>query len=209
MRSDMGKLITERERAGGQFVGSRKYGETIRWLGFEADYEGPRRAKASAHGQYGWNCKEFTDVLGPIRGYLAKQVGRPWNKIYSEISAVLDKGKLTHRHVFDHIWNDFVERPGTPKSPWRSGHDFFIHPRTGLLCRRKKETKAMRAARWVKPPDPDLKKISPGKEYRRIREIWYYVEFHIEKLVGHPPREVIDRKKQLNTREIERLKDVS
>ena len=47
--------------------------------------------------------KDFSDVLGPLRRYLHKQVGRPWNKIWSEITQTLDSRSLTGLHIFDHI----------------------------------------------------------------------------------------------------------
>ena len=41
------------------------------------------RPAHQSHGiiEYGWNAKEFSDVLGPLRRYLRKQVGRPWDKV--------------------------------------------------------------------------------------------------------------------------------
>jgi hypothetical protein len=49
------------------------------------------------------NWKEFSDLLGPLRRYLRKQVGRPWDKLWSEITQTLDSRSLTGQHIFDHI----------------------------------------------------------------------------------------------------------
>ena len=36
-------------------------------------------------------------MLGPLRRYLRKQVGRPWDKVWSEITVTLDSRSLTTR----------------------------------------------------------------------------------------------------------------
>jgi hypothetical protein len=57
---------------------------------------------------YGYECKEFTDKLNPIKGALRKNLGRPWNDIYSEFSKVLDRRSNSGIHIFGHLM-DFVE----------------------------------------------------------------------------------------------------
>ena len=47
--------------------------------------------------------KYFSDLLGPLRRFLRKNVGRPWNKVYSEMKESLDDRKVTGRHVFEHV----------------------------------------------------------------------------------------------------------
>lgn len=180
MRRDMGKIITERERHGSSNP-SMKYRQSIRWQGFDADYEGPKRAKASSQGQYGFNHKEFTDVLGPIYRFLRSQVGRPWNKIYGEMCAVLDKRKVTHKHVFDHAMQ-YVERDRVYKGTdglfyvkgrytWKANdvpiNGLFVDPRTGILRSQKVKEKA-----GPKKPVDEIKRPD-GKYYKKILGIWY------------------------------------
>lgn len=195
MRSDMGKVITERER-GGSRSKSIKNGESVRWQGHEHGYdEQPKFAKISARAQYGYDHKTFTDVLGPVKGFIRKNVGKKWDKVYSEICKVLDKRKLTHAHVIGHIY-DWVGRTVVYCSDgyWRepdnitcrldddgkltyfgSAPDFYVHPRTGILMKNKaRESKRERQARWnAKKADPDFIKINDHTAYKRINDIWY------------------------------------
>src|SRR5262252_8519504 len=102
MRSDMAKVVTERPRRG-HGNPSKKWGRRLQKSEYEAEDHGPDRAPIARHHQYGWNAKEFSDLLGPLRRYLRKQVGRPWNKVWSEITRNLDSRSLSGQHVFDHI----------------------------------------------------------------------------------------------------------
>jgi len=82
---------------------STKWGRRLTKDEYALDDHGATRAPVSRHRQYGWNAKEFSDLLGPLRGYLRKQVGRPWDKVWSEITTTLDSRTLTGQHIFDHI----------------------------------------------------------------------------------------------------------
>lgn len=192
MRHDMGKVITERER-GGSSAKSAKDGVSVKWGGHDADYDDqPKRGKISRYSQYGYSHKEFTDVLSPLHGFIRKQVGRPWDKIYSEMCQILDKGKVTHKHVFDHVFGwvgrtvihcadgiyrepDNISGFYDAQGKWQitsMAPEFYVHPRTGLLRKNKVETKAMRKARYSKPKQNDL--IDFGNyEYRKVGGIWF------------------------------------
>ena len=144
MRNDMAKVVTEAPRRG-HSNRSAKWGRRLCKDEYAHDDHGANRAPVSRHRQYGWNAKEFSDSLGPLRGYLRKQVGRPWDKVWSEITATLDSRSLTGQHIFDHIrweveldaWfgNDgrvyHKRRWGTVASV--SG--LYVHPVTRLLAR--------------------------------------------------------------------------
>jgi hypothetical protein len=73
MRSDMAKVVTERPRRG-HGNPSKKWGRRLRKNEYDAEDHGPRRAPIARRHQYGWNAKEFSDLLGPLRRYLRKQV---------------------------------------------------------------------------------------------------------------------------------------
>ena len=102
MRSDMAKVVTERPRRG-HGNPSKKWGRRLGKNEHDAEDHGPTRAPIARRHQYGWNAKEFSDLLGPLRRYLRKQVGRPWNKVWSEIVRTLDSRSLSGQHIFDHI----------------------------------------------------------------------------------------------------------
>src|SRR5687767_11010060 len=106
MRPDMGKVVIERPRAGGgiQYPKGEK-----RRLQREGGLE---NSPKSEHIGRKWKSttysKHFTDVLGPLYRYLLKQVGRPWDKIWSEICEHMPKTNIAIGHVRDHVM-DFVE----------------------------------------------------------------------------------------------------
>ncbi|MGZ4843036.1 MAG: hypothetical protein ACXV5J_14895, partial [Candidatus Angelobacter sp.] len=141
----MKKVVVERPR-GQSYVPNRKFGARLPYIP-DHDYdEQPKRVGISAsYRDYGYSAKWFTDVLGPLRRFLEKNVGRPWNDVYSEMCASLDKRKATGKHIFDHA-TDMVETHcfmGTNGKVrylrWGIEEcevdDLYVHPQTGLLCR--------------------------------------------------------------------------
>ncbi len=82
--------------------------------------------------------QDFDDKLGPANRWLAAQVGRPWNKVRSELFARFDTRTTAGRHiVFDHLLRSVEHEPHA--FPHR--HDLLVD-RHGLLrkpvYRRKK-----------------------------------------------------------------------
>src|SRR4051812_37368109 len=103
----MHKVVTERERSGSRDYSPNKGIDR----GFEdRDTRGEEFAKLDCLPAYetakyriGYNGKNFTDVLGPLKGYLRKQVGRPWNKVKSEMQKVIGRSSVQHRHIWTHV----------------------------------------------------------------------------------------------------------
>jgi len=85
MRKDMAKVVTEGPRRG-HGNSSNKWGRRLTRDEYSLDDHGASRAPIARRRQYGWDAKEFSDLLGPLRRYLRKQVGRPWDKVWSEIT---------------------------------------------------------------------------------------------------------------------------
>jgi len=112
MRNDMAKVVTERPRRG-HGNPSKKWGRRLRRDEYDADDHGPARARIARGHQYSWQAKEFSDLLGPLRRYLRKQVGRPWDKVWSEITRNLDSRSLTGQHIFNHIRWDVEQHAWT------------------------------------------------------------------------------------------------
>jgi len=85
--------------------------------------------------------RHFNEHLSPLRRYLRKHVGRPWNKVHSEICAHINPSNVVQNHILTHLYQ-YVERHvvevngkiesrnGTPISYWSL---FYVCPRTGLL----------------------------------------------------------------------------
>jgi hypothetical protein len=183
MRADMAKVIVERPRFGSRDRGKPKgYRRRQRRLGDEA----PRR-ESMKHG-LGYNGKMLNEHLGPLRRYLDSQVGRPWDKVYAEICAHIDRNSAVQDHVRDHVDGyvavNVVEidgvlcwgggdwgRYGTPLTQLY-GRIWYVCPRTGLLRRIR------HVRRRFKPPaPPPIRYIPMGKglQCRRIDGVWHVV----------------------------------
>jgi len=94
--------------------------------------------------------KSFRDHLKPLRRYLEKQVGRPWNKVFSEVMTGRRFDSTIHRHLVTHI-EDFVAikprrraitfgrktaRPERREYLW--AQPFYVDERDGILKRTDK-----------------------------------------------------------------------
>ena len=91
MRIDMYKVIVERPRHQ-----KGNYSLAARWRN---DLEGPRQLGMRA----GYGGPYLNENLNPLRRFLLAQVGRPWNKVYSEISAGIDRRNTVQQHIFAHL----------------------------------------------------------------------------------------------------------
>lgn len=157
VRKDMSKVIVERPRHGH----SQRYVRPGRTRPLEDEDGEPLRAREPARSlQY--KSKALNENLAPLKRYLAAQVGRPWNKVYSEISANLKPTSTVQQHVRDHI-EDFVAtktrmvdgkvrtthstRRGADNPLEDDWRPFFVHPKTGLLRRNPKPRSYVRDRR--------------------------------------------------------------
>jgi hypothetical protein len=129
MRPDFDRVIIERPRRNSG-ARSRKWGGRV-----GMDYEFEPRARSR------FQDKDLTDLLGPLRRYLRANVGRPWDKVHSEIRAVADARSLRGYHLLDHVkWEVETRCVMDGKRPVVAGYGgyrpvrgFWVHPRSGLL----------------------------------------------------------------------------
>lgn len=140
MREDMFKVIVERPRWGRKYAAKSK-------LRFDKQIDRKHatgRRQVLEHRGY---TKSLNENLAPLKRYLGKQVGRPWDKVYSEISAHLDTGSTVKQHVRDHL-NDFIladvrvardgrfmsaNHWGKPQPPELWWAELYVDPRDGLI----------------------------------------------------------------------------
>jgi hypothetical protein len=118
MRRDMYKIIVERPR----YYLSRgsTHGRAPRDEEDAPGHQGMgRRYKEHRRKQIGEN-------LAPLRRYLLKQVGRPWNKVFSEICRHSRVDSVVQNHVRLHI-DDYVSLEGN------KNRLLYVDRRTGLL----------------------------------------------------------------------------
>jgi hypothetical protein len=99
MRSDMAKVIVERPRVPG-WEGSKPKG-CQRKLHRLRDDGPPIREGMKARWRGG--TKSLNEHLGPLRRYLNSQVGRPWDKVFSEICVHINRNSAVQDHVRDHV----------------------------------------------------------------------------------------------------------
>lgn len=177
MREDMSRVIVERPR----IIESIARKGRVRDLEDLLVQQGMRRGQRE---RGGW--KMLNENLAPLRRFLERQVGRPWDKVYSEIAARLRVDSTVQQHVRDHL-RDFVEtRPRRGTYRW-SGHNgeglwfqrLYVDPRDGILKRtdRLPEARSRRRDRERKRRDGPVERIAISKycELRRIDGIWYEI----------------------------------
>ena len=212
MRKDMAKVIVERPRRG-RAVAGMKPGRTRALVDDDGDpirVKGAREPKGREV-----KTKYLNETLNPLRRYLEAQVGRPWNKVYAEISENLKPTSTVQQHVRDHV-EDFV----AVKTRMRAGEIYvtvrwgrtskladawqplYVHPRTGLLrkntfwkswgAKRKAEARAREAERVAR-----MRELSPLKQLHLFNGVWW--EVTLAKVKTH--RKIVDgRAVQFNER---------
>lgn len=180
MRKDMFKVIVERPRRGGNFRGERRapavdedspLRESIRWRHLDR--------------------KWLNENLRPLERYLQRQVGRPWDKVFSEICAGIDRRNTVQQHIHQHI-EDFVAvtvvmiggtlhvnsrwgEPRTLAAYWAPR--FYVDPRSGLLRVNAWRETARRAYRQPRAAHAETRRdIGPFLQLHRLDGLWYALD---------------------------------
>jgi len=190
MRSDLAKLTTEHER-GGSSNKSRKYGGRVRVNPDpEHDYLREYGGFHSSSRYLNHDEKNLTDVLNPLYGNLRKNVGRPWDKVFSEFCQVLDRRSMAGYHIWTHLMqvvetHTFMNQGEVCAKPagYKFGssrvapvNGFYVHPITGILSHAQRiGWKRASRARYTKlERDPDIP--VPGTDdwkYRKLNGVWF------------------------------------
>lgn len=173
----MAKLIVERPRLGGGVRFPRAEGPDDSRLSIEdwKSREGIRRP------WHRGSCKKhLNENLAPLRRYLRSNVGRPWNKVYSEICQRINRDSAVQLHVWQHLMQDVCTDPyvisGAVGGRWHfMRHLFYVDPRSGLLREppphRWKHHRQTTAEAFDDRIDTD-----ETHQLRRIDGIWYEME---------------------------------
>jgi hypothetical protein len=181
----MNKVVVERARVG-SWKPNRKWGKQLAYVP-DCDYEDePKHVSSSRHRQYHYS-KWFSDVLNPVEGFLRKNVGRPWDKVYSELRSGLDVRKVTGLHIFQHLegmieLNCFEDENGIVQSSWshyRYGvvEGFYVHPRTRLLQFAPTTSRAERQRENLQKQEIEGFWIDRNRAYRILDGLWYLVTY--------------------------------
>ena len=157
MRADMNKVIVERPRSGWRIKTRR---QRLKEPDDLPSKVGVRRYAELTQTR----SKHLNEHLGPLKRYLGRQRGRPWNKVHGEIRAVLDTRNEVQAHILSHLENFIairvhVDRKGrwlamsswdmtsTPDQ-WRQA--LYVDPHDGII----KETEKLRRKLRVKKRRP-------------------------------------------------------
>jgi hypothetical protein len=178
----MAKVIVERPRLKGwAWKKPKGYQRQLRQYGEDGP---PRREGIRRRWKHG--TKALNEHLGPLRRYLDKQVGRPWDKVFSEICAHIDRDSAVQDHVRDHV-ADYVTahvvlKGGVPCSgegDWNHGRPlrpgwWYVCPRTGLLRKVKAPPRASRRGP-KNPRPPRFVRVSDTLQCRLLEGGWHLV----------------------------------
>ena len=219
MRDDMAKVIVERPRLGrGLPFPRRRLGVDRRNPDDPPRREGMKRV-------WRGDTKSLNENLAPLRRYLHSNVGRPWDKVYSEIARHIRLDSAVQLHVLQHLEWEVLRDP--LKVAWLLAGDyawirerFYVDPRTRLLRHyRARLNKHERYAARLPPPDPNAARIG-GRAYRRLDGVWYAIEYALVPAEGRVwdavqrefvwngdgRRQYASSKRQLGKKEIRRLR---
>jgi hypothetical protein len=192
MRSDMYKVIVERPRKGKQ-----PYSHAER---FRNDWNGPSFLGMRA----GYGRPWLNENLGPLRRFLHAQIGRPWDKVFSEISRNIDRRNTVQQHIHQHL-DDFIAiqvewRDGqlidlkdgcTWRNRWRQ--TLYVDPRTGLIRRKpgpsRTEQRREQSTQERQSIEARRRELSDDRWLMRLEDQWY--EVHLAPLPQPVYREVV------------------
>jgi len=187
----MAKVIVERPRSGRAAAGL-KPGRTRALVDDDGEpikVKGAREPKGREK-----KTKYLNETLNPMRRYLESQVGRPWNKVYAEISEHLKPTSTVQQHVRDHI-EDFVavktrmrqgevvaiKRWGGEATLAEAHQKLYVHPRTGMLrknqhwkswnARQRERMKRDEAARAQR-----MRVIDAKTQAHLFEDVWWEVK---------------------------------
>ena len=178
MREDMFKVIVERPR-----IRAWKNGE--RRAGNQPLDEAPfRQGMGRAHSER----KTLNENLAPLRRFLAARVGRPWTRVYSEISAGLSPRNAVQQHVRDHL-EDFVavapivrdgrlyvlERLRGLSPLEESWRELYFHPTARLLLRNRAVERRRGARKCGVDSSARRRELGEMRQLHRLNGCWFEV----------------------------------
>ena len=194
MRPDMNKLITECYRINSEGRYSYKYHRNkTKKTPLEERLEKEPIKWASRY----WIQKEFGENLAPLKRYIEKQIGRPWDKVRSEMNENLSINSTIDMHVWQHV-EDYIEEKTICD---KKGKVFFypeyfhysiddtafegaiplkhswsivyVCPKNGCL----KKNKDYKNALWKRPEFPKLNRVivDTAHQLHQIFGVWYEI----------------------------------
>ena len=193
MRKDMSKVIVERPRLGRSRAGL-KPGRTRVVTDDEGEPLRAARGGRAPKADKLQKTKSLNENLNPLKRYLASQVGRPWRKVFSEISEHLKPTSTVQQHVRDHL-GDFVAIKARSvkgvlwaQTPWgkpmpisETGHLYYVHARTGLLLKNESRVTWKQAERKFREREDAerakrMRVIDAATQVHLFKDAWWEVK---------------------------------
>jgi hypothetical protein len=158
--------------------------------------------------------KSFNENLRPLARYLERQVGRPWDKVYSDVCAVIDGRSAVQRHILEHlnqyvavhtrvVDGNLIDLARQILGAGRVWQPLYVDPRTGLLRRNPDELSGRRTYRerqLAKSCERAQfwREVSAFRQLHRADGCWFEVE--IAALPPPEPRWDVLRRLTVNAR---------
>lgn len=136
--------------------------------------------------------KILNDYLAPLKGWLIKQAGRPWNKVFSELSQMFPAGVHAEHikgHVKGYVETNPIFKDGIPCHNLTyarsylpvSQENLYVDPNDGLLKWGKGEPlgrglRTIKKRRYKKPQNPNVIKLNSTAELHKVNGIWYQAQ---------------------------------
>jgi hypothetical protein len=117
--------------------------------------------------------RSFADKLGPIRRWLDRACGRPWDEVRSDIFRNFDVRTLAGRHiVFDHLLAEVAIHP----TPRRYVHDRYYVDARGVL-RRSPRRRSRRPRTWLTRAETRaLRTFAGDRKIRHLGSAYFWLE---------------------------------
>ncbi len=193
MKEWFDKILVERPRVGG--CGKERIRQNRRAAKADPENAMQFRSMTKIHSSKGYDDrKELNENLKPLRRFLRSRLGKPWNNVYSEIMAGLNLNNAVQYHVWQHLiklgeveTNTFMQgntvmigSGGEPRPvgsySWQD--EFYVHPKTGLLCVELKQPSITRKNRIKDNWDANryIDESNPLIQYHKINNLWYEIK---------------------------------
>lgn len=213
MRDDLDKAITEspRKGGGGKFPRRIKHKGKVDELDFVSIKTGIKKAYGTNAEIYNRNTKVFTDQLAPIYGLIKKNVGKNWDKLFSEMRKQFKPDSVVHQHIYEHLFQfiqirtrkngDVIEYNEGGRTRWRQKPwvpidehiEFYVHPVSKCIIKNKLYKTWRQASRERTKQRLDEKEkvklvISENEEAHLIKDVWYLFIFDLTPVITYTER---------------------
>lgn len=199
MRWDMAKQICERERRGSKngemYSRFERRGTKNKLRKGSDDFDNFQSIKKHVPR---FEQKELNENLNPLRRFLLKNVGRPWNKVHSEICENIKLSNTVQRHILQHVeWdvelhvkmvdgNPYVVnkygmgREWKPLTGYGRRPQLYVNPDTGLLQKAPEGQTYRQRQRAYRNHIPSNRFFPADNlliQYWKLDGIWYEIQF--------------------------------